>query len=149
MLVFSGMTGISVQPLNAQNQNGLDFVLAQFAESGKIQAGATLPVQQGFADGGAAIYITPDVGVDPNSCVCRHRAEHCTGIPCEFHSRELGDPGWQCRSAQIYVFTERLRKATCFGPSRLQQVRTTQSWLLAAVAGEPGYPEQCSEYDAV
>jgi hypothetical protein len=67
MLVLSGMAGISVQPLKAQNENRLDRVLAQFADSGKIQAGANLPVQQGFANGGVAIYITPEVGVDPNS----------------------------------------------------------------------------------
>lgn len=67
MLVLSGMAGISVLPLKAQNQNALDRVLAQFAVSGKIQAGANLPVQQGFANGGLAIYITPEVGVDPNS----------------------------------------------------------------------------------
>jgi hypothetical protein len=67
MLVMSGIAAISVQPLKAQNQNALDFVLAQFADAGKIQAGANLPVQQGFANGGLAIYITPEVGVDPNS----------------------------------------------------------------------------------
>jgi hypothetical protein len=67
VLVLSGMAGISVQPLKAQNLSVLDLVLAQFAESGQIQAGANLPVQQGFANGGLAIYITPEVGVDPNS----------------------------------------------------------------------------------
>ncbi len=67
MLVLSGMAAISVQPLKAQDNSRLDFVLAQFADSGKIEAGANLPVQQGFANGGLAIYITPEVGVDPNS----------------------------------------------------------------------------------
>jgi hypothetical protein len=67
MLVLCGMAVVSVQPLKAQNQSVLDLVLAQFAESGKIQAGANLPVQQGFANGGLAIYITPEVGVDPKS----------------------------------------------------------------------------------
>jgi hypothetical protein len=105
MLVLSGMAGIAVQPLKAQNQNVLDRVLAQFAESGRIQAGAKLPVQQGFANGGLAIYITPEVGVDPNSSF----VSTAQGIAQGFHANFIpanwvtlpGSPAVR----RIFVFT--------------------------------------------
>jgi len=106
MLVFSGMTGISVPPLNAQNQNGLDFVLAQFAESGKIQAGAALPVQQGFADGGVAIYITPDVGVDPNSAYVATAQSIAQGFHANFIPANWVTLVGSAAVRQIYVFTD-------------------------------------------
>ncbi|MGB8580892.1 MAG: hypothetical protein WCD47_08720 [Candidatus Sulfotelmatobacter sp.] len=109
MLVASGIAAISVQPLKAQNQNALDFVLAQFAESGKIQAGANLPVQQGFADGGAAIYITPDVGVDPNSgevATAQSIAKgfHANFIPSNWGANLTASGIGAVR--QIFVFTD-------------------------------------------
>lgn len=105
MLVLSGMASIAVQPLKAQNQNVLDRVLAQFAESGRIQAGANLPVQQGFANGGLAIYITPEVGVDPNSSF----VSTAQGIAQGFHANFIpanwvtlpGSPAVR----RIFVFT--------------------------------------------
>lgn len=109
MLVVRGVIGISAPPLNAQNQNVLDSVLAKFAESGKIQAGATLPVQQGFADGGAAIYITPDVGVDPNSgetATAQSIAQgfHANFIPTNWGANLTASGIDAVR--QIYVFTD-------------------------------------------
>ena len=109
LLVFSGMAGISAPPLNAQNQRGLDFVLSQFAESGKIQAGATLPVQQGYANGGLAIYITPDVGVDPGSgetATAQSIAQgfHANFIPSNWGANLTASGIGAVR--QIYVFTD-------------------------------------------
>ena len=107
MLVFSAMSCISVQPLQAQNQNALDAVLAKFAASGKIQAGATLPVQQGFANGGLAIYITPEVGVDPASSFVSTAQSIATGFHANFipaNWQTLAQPG-NPAVRQIFVFT--------------------------------------------
>jgi hypothetical protein len=105
MLVWIGMAGISVQPLNAQNQNALDFVLAQFAASGKIQAGADLPVQQGFANGGLAIYITPEVGVDPNSSYVPTAQSIAKGFNANFIPANWATLPGTAAVRSIFVFT--------------------------------------------
>jgi len=105
MLVLSGMAGISVQPLKAQNQNVLDLVLAQFAESGKIQAGANLPVQQGFANGGLAIYITPEVGVDPNSSFVSTAQGIAKGFNANFIPANWATLPGSAAVRSIFVFT--------------------------------------------
>jgi hypothetical protein len=105
MLVLSGMAGIPVQPLKAQNQNGLDLVLAQFADSGKIQAGANLPVQQGFANGGLAIYITPEVGVDPNSSYVSTAQGIAKGFNANFIPANWATLPGSAAVRSIFVFT--------------------------------------------
>ena len=105
MLVLTGMAGISVQPLKAQNQNVLDRVLAQFAESGKIQAGANLPVQQGFANGGLAIYITPEVGVDPNSSYVSTVQSIAKGFNANFIPANWVTLPGSAAVRRIFVFT--------------------------------------------
>ncbi len=105
MLVLSGMAGISVQPLKAQSQNGLDLVLAQFADSGKIQAGANLPVQQGFANGGLAIYITPEVGVDPNSSFVSTAQGIAKGFNANFIPANWATLPDSAAVRRIFVFT--------------------------------------------
>jgi hypothetical protein len=105
MLVLSGMAGISVQPLKAQNQNSLDLVLAQFADRGKIQAGANLPVQQGFANGGLAIYITPEVGVDPNSSFVSTAQGIAKGFNANFIPANWATLPGSAAVRSIFVFT--------------------------------------------
>src|SRR5271170_7240034 len=105
MLVFTGMAGISMQPLKAENQSGLDLVLAQFAESGKIQAGANLPVQQGFANGGLAIYITPEVGVDPNSSFVSTAQGIAKGFNSNFIPANWATLPGSAAVRSIFVFT--------------------------------------------
>jgi hypothetical protein len=105
MLVLTGMAGISVQPLKAQNQTALDFVLAQFAASGKIQAGANLPVQQGFANGGLAIYITPEVGVDPNSSFVSTAQGIAKGFNANFIPANWATLPGSAAVRSIFVFT--------------------------------------------
>ena len=105
MLGLSGMAAISVQPLNAQNQNALNRVLAQFAASGKIQAGANLPVQQGFANGGLAIYITPEVGVDPNSSFVSTAQGIAKGFNANFIPANWSTLPGSAAVRSIFVFT--------------------------------------------
>ncbi len=110
ILIFSGMAGISVQPLKAQDQdkdqNRLDFILAQFAESGKIKAGANLPVQQGFANGGLAIYITPEVGVDPNSSFVSTAQSIAKGFHANFIPANWATLPGSPAVRRIFVFTD-------------------------------------------
>ncbi len=105
MLVLSGMAAISVQPLKAQDNSRLDFVLAQFADSGKIEAGANLPVQQGFANGGLAIYITPEVGVDPNSSFVTTAQGIAKGFNANFIPANWATLPGSAAVRSIFVFT--------------------------------------------
>ena len=105
MLVLIGLAGISVQPLKAQDQDRLDFVLAQFAESGIVKAGATLPVQQGFANGGLAIYITPEVGVDPNSSFVSTAQGIAKGFNANFIPANWATLPGSAAVRSIFVFT--------------------------------------------
>jgi hypothetical protein len=134
MLVLSGMAGISVQPLKAQNQNSLDLVLAQFADSGKIQAGANLPVQKGFANGGLAVYITPEVGVDPNNSFVSTAQGIDKGFNANFIPANWATLPGSAAVRSIFVLLRcavslcllTLRKATCLGSSRIRQVLRTR-----------------------
>jgi hypothetical protein len=52
---------------SAQNQAGLQGVLQAIAHGGKVSPRASLPLQVGFFSGRPALYITPEVGADPNA----------------------------------------------------------------------------------
>ena len=52
---------------SAQDQAGLQGVLQAIAHGGKVSPRASLPLQVGFFSGQPALYITPEVGVDPDA----------------------------------------------------------------------------------
>ena len=58
--------GIACGVLKAQSAGGLDSILDEIASGRKVSVSASLPLQVGFFDGATALYITPEVGVDPN-----------------------------------------------------------------------------------
>jgi hypothetical protein len=68
--------GVTSEPLSAQtqansdsaqNQAGLEGILQAIVAGGKVSPRASLPLQVGFFSGQPALYITPEVGVDPNA----------------------------------------------------------------------------------
>ncbi len=65
--------GITSSPLSAQdqsdsdNQGGLQGVLNAIAAGRQVSARVRLPLQIGFFAGQPALYITPEVGVDPKA----------------------------------------------------------------------------------
>jgi hypothetical protein len=50
-----------------QNPATLRQILAEIAASRQVEPRVNLALQVGFFDGGPALYITPEVGVDPNA----------------------------------------------------------------------------------
>jgi hypothetical protein len=72
-LIIMGAIGITSSPLSAQdqsdsdNQAGLNSVLNAIAAGHAVSARVSLPLQIGFFAGQPALYITPEVGVDPNA----------------------------------------------------------------------------------
>ena len=68
--------GVASEPLraqtqadsdSAQDQAGLEGVLRAIAAGGKVSPRASLPLQVGYFSDQPALYITPEVGVDPNA----------------------------------------------------------------------------------
>jgi hypothetical protein len=72
-LVIMGAIGVTSGPLSAQdqtdsdNQAGLHGVLNAIAAGGGVSARVGLPLQIGFFARQPALYITPEVGVDPKA----------------------------------------------------------------------------------
>jgi hypothetical protein len=72
-LITISAIGITSSPLSAQdqtesnNQAGLQGVLTAIAAGGRVSARVNLPLQIGFFAGQPALYITPEVGVDPKA----------------------------------------------------------------------------------
>ncbi|MGB8583019.1 MAG: hypothetical protein WCD47_19535 [Candidatus Sulfotelmatobacter sp.] len=72
-LIIMGAIGITTSPLSAQdqtdsdNQAGLHSVLNAAAAGDAVSATVGLPLQIGFFAGQTALYITPEVGIDPKA----------------------------------------------------------------------------------
>lgn len=72
-LIIMGAIGITSSPLSAQDQTdsdneaGLHSVLNAIAAGHAVSARVNLPLQIGFFAGQPALYITPEVGVDPKA----------------------------------------------------------------------------------
>jgi hypothetical protein len=72
-LIIMGAIGITSSPLSAQDQTdsdnpaGLHSVLNAIAAGRAVSARASLPLQIGFFAGQPALYITPEVGIDPKA----------------------------------------------------------------------------------
>ena len=65
--------GIAAAPQSAQgqddsnNQNGLNGTLQAISAGRAVSARVSLPLNIGFFNGATALYITPEVGADPNA----------------------------------------------------------------------------------
>ena len=59
--------GITAPGVKAQDQGRLDSILDQITDGRNASPVAGLTLQSGFARGGVALYITPEVGVDPSA----------------------------------------------------------------------------------
>jgi hypothetical protein len=63
---FGFMSG-TLEARDVSDQSGLREVLADLASGRNVSARVSLPLQIGFFNGKTALYITPEVGVDPNA----------------------------------------------------------------------------------
>jgi hypothetical protein len=89
------------------NDPGLQKLLADLAAGRQVSARVSLPLQIGFFDNQPALYITPEVGVDPNAGTSTvaaaeqiSEAFHANFIPANFASL----PGSNAVD-DIFVFT--------------------------------------------
>ena len=62
-----GFTAETLKAQEVSDQPGLRKVLADFAAGRNVSARVSLPLTIGFFNGQTSLYITPEVGVDPNA----------------------------------------------------------------------------------
>jgi hypothetical protein len=62
-----GFTAGTLKAQEVSDQPGLRKVLADLASGRNVSARVSLPLQIGFFNGQTALYITPEVGVDPSA----------------------------------------------------------------------------------
>src|SRR5712664_2172921 len=108
-LVFAGVTSISIAhgALKAQNRAGLDSILDEIAAGRKVSPRVSLPLQVGFFNGATALYITPEVGVDPNApaAVIAAAKQVATGFNSNFIPQNFGTLPNSPAVDDIFVFT--------------------------------------------
>ena len=99
--------GIACGVLKAQSGGGLDSILDEIASGRKVPVRASLPLQVGFFDGATALYITPEVGVDPNAPAAIITAAHqvANGFNSNFIPTNFGTLPNSPAVDDIFVFT--------------------------------------------
>lgn len=99
--------GIACGALKAQTGNALDSILDEIASGHKVSVKASLPLQVGFFDGATALYITPEVGVDPNAPAAIITAAHqvANGFNSNFIPTNFGTLPKSPAVDDIFVFT--------------------------------------------
>lgn len=108
-LAFAGIAsiGIAYGALQAQNRAGLNSILDEIADGRKVSPRVSLPLQVGFFDGGTALYITPEVGVDPNApaAIIAAAKQVATGFNSNFIPQNFGGLPGTTAVDDIFVFT--------------------------------------------
>ena len=108
-LIFAGVTsiGIAYGALKAKNRAGLDSILDEIAAGRKVSPRVSLPLQVGFFNGATALYITPEVGVDPNApaAVIAAAKQVAVGFNSNFIPQNFGTLPNSPAVDDIFVFT--------------------------------------------
>jgi hypothetical protein len=108
-LVFAGIAsiGIAYGALQAQNQAGLNSILDEIADGRKVSPRVSLPLQVGFFSGATALYITPEVGVDPNApaAIIAAAKQVASGFKSNFIPQNFGTLPNSPAVDDIFVFT--------------------------------------------
>jgi hypothetical protein len=108
-LVFAGIASIGVAygALQAQDRAGLDSILDEIAAGRKVSPRVSLPLQVGFFNGATALYITPEVGVDPNApaAIIAAAKQVASGFNSNFIPQNFGTLPSSPAVDDIFVFT--------------------------------------------
>lgn len=91
----------------AADQSGLRDVLADLAAGRSVSARASLPLQIGFFNGQTALYITPEVGVDPSAgqSIIAAAQQVATGFNANFIPQNFASLPGSGAVDDIFVFT--------------------------------------------
>jgi hypothetical protein len=90
----------------AQDDNGVDGILDAIAAGRHVSPRVSLPLQVGFFDDAPALYITPEVGVDPNAPadVIAMAKQIATGFNSNFIPQNFGTLPNSPAVDDIFVF---------------------------------------------
>jgi len=143
VLAAASMIGVAAAPLKAEDQGNLDRILDQIAAHRNVSPRAVLPLQSGFARGGTALYITPEVGVDPDAgadIVATAQAV-AKGFNANFIPKNFATLPGSGAVRDIFVFTTQgnVLSATPIpaGPANTN-ANYTPLWQVSLVAWNPG-----------
>src|SRR5260370_26164178 len=108
-LIFAGVAAIghAYGALKAQNRAGLDSIRDEIAAGRKVSPRVSLPLQVGFFNGATALYITPEVGVDPNApaAIIAAAKQVAVGFNSNFIPQNFGTLPNSPAVDDIFVFT--------------------------------------------
>ena len=108
-LIFAGIAsiGIAYGALQARNRAGLISILDEIADGRKVSPRVSLPLQVGFFSGATALYITPEVGVDPNApaAIIAAAKQVASGFKSNFIPQNFGTLPNSPAVDDIFVFT--------------------------------------------
>lgn len=161
-VTIAGVASLSLMPGPAKAQtdynsgditSGLRDVLAAAADGQKVSASVTLPLHIGFARGGTAIYITPEVGVNApegsslyNTALSVAQSFDANFIPQNFATLPNTLPNFTPLAAttpvrDIYVFTTQgnvlSATPTPAGPGNTN-TNYSPLWQVSLVSWNPG-----------
>jgi hypothetical protein len=146
-LLFAGVAsiGIAYGALQAQDRAGLDSILDEIAAGRKVSPRVSLPLQVGFFNGATALYITPEVGVDPNApaAVIAAAKQVAKGFNSNFIPTNFGTLPNSPAVDDIFVFTNFTQGnvlASAPHPAGPANTDTNYSplWQVSLVAWNPG-----------
>ena len=102
-----GRGALRAQGSDGQNQSALQSILNAIAEGRKVSPRVSLPLQVGFFDGTTALYITPEVGVDPNAppAIIAAAKQVAIGFNSNFIPQNFGVLPGSTAADDIFVFT--------------------------------------------
>jgi hypothetical protein len=103
LVIFMGIGFVTVE---AQNPGVLESILDAIRSGRSISPRVSLPLQAGFFNGDAAVYITPEVGVDPNApaTVIAAAKQIATGFNSNFIPQNFGILPGSSAVDDIFVF---------------------------------------------
>jgi hypothetical protein len=111
-LVAVASIGIAYGALQAQGTDGqsqpeLQSILNAIAEGRKVSPRVSLPLQVGFFNGATALYITPEVGVDPAAppAIIAAAKQVATGFNSNFIPQNFAILPGSTAVDDIFVFT--------------------------------------------
>jgi hypothetical protein len=103
----SGLASGTLKTQEGSDQSGLHEILADLAAGRSVSARVGLPLQIGFFNGQTALYITPEVGVDPSAgpSIVAAAQQVAAGFNANFIPQNFASLPGSSAVDDIFVFT--------------------------------------------
>ena len=138
--------GIACGPVMAQDNNGVQGILDAIAAGRKVSPRVSLALQVGFFSNAPALYITPEVGVDPNAppSVIATAKQIAAAFNANFIPQNFGTLPGSPAVDDIYVltnFTQGNVLASAPHPAGPNNTDINYSplWQISLVTWNPGF----------